>query len=84
VLNRVFGPAALMLEQAEQMKGLRVTGIDRKYLTANPLRLRRPSGTLIIERCTNPDADLRRWTPRRVTLLAQTGFGSPPLSIHRA
>ena len=43
VLDRLVGAAALMLDQTEQMKGLRMTGVDRQDLAAHPLRIRRAS-----------------------------------------
>ena len=39
MLDRLVGAAALMLEQTEQMKGLRMTGFERQDLTAYSLRL---------------------------------------------
>ena len=39
VLDRDLGTSELMLDEAEQMKGLCMIGVDHKDVTANSLRL---------------------------------------------
>ena len=83
-LDRVIGAAALMLNQAEQMKGLGMTGVDRQDVTANPLRIGRASRVLMGERRVEPPGDRRRWAARHATVIARSGSGAPPLSsVHR-
>ena len=83
VLDRLVGTAALMLDQAEQMKGLRMTGVDGQDLAAHPLRLRQASAALMGERRAEPPGDRRRRAACRATLLPQPGFDAPLLSVHR-
>jgi hypothetical protein len=69
-----------MLEQAEQMKRLGMTGVDRKDATANPLCIRHASRALMGERGAQPPGERHRWAARRASRLPQPGFGAPPLS----
>src|SRR5436309_6175358 len=83
VLDRVVGAAALMLDQAEQMKCLRMTGVDRQDLATHPLRIRRASAALMRERRAEPSGDRRRPAYCRTALLPPPGSGPSLLSVHR-
>ena len=83
VLDRLFGAPALMLDQTEQMKGLRMTGLHRQDLAAHPLRVGDASAALMRERRAEPSGDPRRRAVCRATLLPQPGFDAPLLSVHR-
>jgi hypothetical protein len=71
---------ALMLEKAEQMKGLGMTGADHKDVTTNPLRLRRAAGTLVLERRGESVRDRPRRPASRASL-PSLGFGAPLPSV---
>ena len=60
VLDRRVGTAALMLDQAEQMKGLRMAAVDRQDLAAHPLRIGGASAALMRERRAEPSGYPRR------------------------
>ena len=81
VLYRRLGAAALVLDETEQMKGGRMTGIDGQDLTAHPLCLRRASPALMRERRPEPLGERR--AACRATLLPKPGFDAPLLSVHR-
>jgi hypothetical protein len=83
VLDRRVGAAALMLDQTEQMKGLRITGVNGQDLAAHPLRIGRASPALMRERRPEPSGDRRRRADWRTTLLAPPGLGAPLLSVHQ-
>jgi len=73
-----------MLHQAEQMKRLGVTGVDRKDVTANPLCICHASRALMGERRAEPSGNRHRWAACRAAQLSQPGFDAPPLSsVHR-
>ncbi len=83
VLDRVAGAAALMLDQAEQMEGLRMSGVDRQDLPADALRLRRAAGALMGECGAERSGDRRRRAAGGSSLVARTGVRAPLLSVHR-
>ena len=59
MLDRLLGAAALVLDQAEQMKSLSMTGVDRQDLTAHPLCIGGASAALMRERRAEPLGDRR-------------------------
>ena len=80
-LDPDLGTPELMLDEAEQMQGMGMTGVDHKNVTANPLRLRYSSCALIGKRRVEPPDD----RPRRPALRAAVlplGFGAPLPSVH--
>src|SRR5882757_5365000 len=83
VLDRLVGTAALMLDQTEQMKRLRMTGVDRQDLAAHPLRISRAPAALMHERRAEPPGDRRDQVVWRATMLPKPGFDAPLLSVHR-
>lgn len=83
VLDRIIGAAALMLDQTKQMKGLRMTGVDRQDVMADKLRIGSAPRALMSERRAEPTDDRRRPPACRATLLPQPGFGAPLPPVHR-
>jgi hypothetical protein len=77
-LDRDLGTPELMLDEAEQMKGMGMVGVDHKDITANPLSLRYSSCALIGERPVEPLGDR---SACRAALLPLS-FGAPLLSVH--
>jgi hypothetical protein len=59
VLDRLVGSPALVLDQTEQMKGLRMTRVDIEYLPAHPLRLRGASTSVMSKGRVEPSGDRR-------------------------
>jgi hypothetical protein len=82
VLDRLVGAAALMLDQTEQVKSLRMTRVDEQDLTAHPLCFRSASAALMRKRRAEPTGDPRRRAVCRATLLTCPGFDAPLLSVH--
>jgi hypothetical protein len=80
MLDRDVVAPELTLDQAEQMKGLGMIGVDHEDLTANPLRLGGASRTLMAEGCVEPLGDRPR-CPRRA-IRSPPGLGAPLLSVH--
>ena len=70
-----------MLDEAEQVKGLGMIGIDHENLTGNPLSLGNSSRALMGERCVEPLGD-RPSLARSVTR-PLTGSGASLLSVHQ-
>ena len=67
-LDRIVRASGLVLEQPEQMEGLRVTGVHRQDLTANPFRFGHSARALIGERAAEPAGDRRRRVASRAPL----------------
>ncbi len=59
-LDRIVRASGLVLEQPEQMEGLRVTGVHRQDLMANPLCFSHSASALISQRAAEPAGDRRR------------------------
>ena len=82
-LDRLIVAAALMLEQAEQMKCLRITGSDRQDLAAHPLCFRRASFAVMRERRAKPSGDRHRRAACGAALLPRPGSSPSLLPVHR-
>jgi hypothetical protein len=72
-----------MLDQTEQVKGLRMTGVDRQDLAVHPFRIGSASIALMRDRRGEPSGNPGRWAFCRGTLLPQPSFDAPLLSVHR-
>src|SRR5215469_17887070 len=83
MLDRAIGSAALMFDQPEQMKRLRVAGVDRQDLAADALRISSAACTLMGERRVEPLGDRRRSAADHSTV-TKPGFSAPLLSVHWA
>src|SRR5438270_14084145 len=72
-----------MRDQAEQMKGLRMTRVHREDLAAQPLRLGRTAAALMIQRRAAPLSDSPGRGACRAAVLPKADSGAPLLSVHQ-
>jgi hypothetical protein len=79
VFDRFVEAAGLIADQAEQMKDLRMTGVDHEDVTTSPLRLRDPSRAPVRKRHATGRSTSLACPPCELFPLS---FGTPLLSLH--
>jgi hypothetical protein len=83
VLDRVLQAAELVLDQAEQMQRLRLTGVNRQDLAADPFGLGGSARTLMRERYAERSGDRWRLAAPAAVWAARPALCTALLSVHR-